>query len=430
MENIFDLAIVGAGPAGLMTAKTAAEMGLKVTLIEMKHDITKIKRACSAQFVMDEGYEKESLKIQNNKVSFPNNGFHITYTGDFLNITDNYYHSPSGNRIHLAHPDRRPFAVKFDKGHLLKDLLDDCEKHGVELRLETMATGGEDMGDYVRLDVKKQEDSSVINARKLVIAEGANAKVTGIFGFNEGRILFGVPFVLSYTIENTTGFEPHSWNQFYGSSYHPFAEIMIESSLEGNNAIELTIMGTKDNPPDKLFENLVKNSPMSKHFTNSRIIDQKGCSLKSYSPIKRPYSGNVLVIGDSAAHVEVLVQGAIMCGYHAAHAVKDELVGKRGFEQYTCWWNESFEFNRADPVEFVKLYGSLAFRPKYSDAELDYMFALLEGELLNGDFSQFEVPKKVWKAILAHKAKIQTERPSLFEKIKTIDELNQAGKLN
>lgn len=429
MKDIFDLAIVGAGPAGLMTAKTAAELGLKVTLFEMKQEIKKIKRACSAQFVMDEGYENESLRIQDNKIFFPKNGFHITYTGRLLSITDNYHHSPSGHKIHLAHPDHRPFAVKFDKGHLLQDLLDDCEKHGVELRSETIASGGEDMGNHVRLDVKKHENSTCINARKLVIAEGANAKVTGIFGFNEGRTLFGIPLVLSYTIEDTAGFEPHSWNQFYGSAYHPFAEIMVESSLEGNDAIKLTITGTKDFPPDKLFENLIKNSPMSKHFTNARIIDQKGCSLKSFSSIKKPYSGNVLVIGDSAAHVEVLVQGAIMCGYHAANAVKDELAGKNGFEQYTCWWNEAFDFNRADALELVKLYSGLAMRPKYSDEELDYMFALLEGEVLNGDFSQFEVPKKVWKAILAHKDQIQTERAILFDKIKHIDELNQAGKL-
>jgi flavin-dependent dehydrogenase len=34
MENIFDLAVVGAGPAGLMAAKTAAELGLKHLLLK------------------------------------------------------------------------------------------------------------------------------------------------------------------------------------------------------------------------------------------------------------------------------------------------------------------------------------------------------------------------------------------------------------
>lgn len=279
----------------------------------MKQDIKKVKRACSAQFVMDEGYENECLKIQDNKIFFPNNGFHITYTGRLLNIIDNYHHSPSGHKIHLAHPDHRPFAVKFDKGQLLQDLWEEGEKSGVDIRLETIASGGEDLGDHVRIDITKNENSSYIHARKLVIAEGANAKLTGIFGLNKGRSLFGTPSVLSYTMEGTTGFEPQSWNQFYGSAYHPFAEVMVGSSLDGNDAIELTIMGNKDLPPDKIFENLVKYSPISKHIANGRVIDKKGCSLKTFAPLKRPYSGNVLVIGDSAAHVEVIVQGAIMC---------------------------------------------------------------------------------------------------------------------
>lgn len=430
MENMLDLIVVGAGPAGLMTAKTAAELGLKVTVIEMKKDITHITRACSAQFVMDDGYENETLKIEDNKIIFTQNGFHINYTGRLLNIIDNYHFSPSGHKIHFAHPDRRPFAVKFEKGHLLGDLWKECEKLGVELRLETIAFGGEDMGDHVRVDIKNKTNTSSILAKKLVISEGANAKLTGLFGFNNERKHYGTPFVFSCIMEGTTGFEPQSWNQFYGSEYHPFAEVMIESAIEGNDAIELTIMGIKDMRPDVLFEKLIKDSPMSHHFTNARVIERRGCSLKSYDSLLKPYNKNVLVIGDSAAHIEVIVQGAIMCGYHAAHAIKDELMGINGFEKYTSWWDKAFDFNRIDPLEFVKLYGSLGMRPKYSDEELDYLFSLVEGELLNGNFSQFEVPKNVWKAILSHKAQIQSEQPSLFEKIKHIDELNSEGKLN
>jgi len=38
---IYDVAIVGAGPAGLMAAKTAAEKGLKVALIEKKSSVSR-----------------------------------------------------------------------------------------------------------------------------------------------------------------------------------------------------------------------------------------------------------------------------------------------------------------------------------------------------------------------------------------------------
>ena len=32
-----------------------------------------------------------------------------------------------------------------------------------------------------------------------------------------------------------------------------------------------------------------------------------------------------------------------MCGYRAANAVAKELSGERGFDEYTKWWQESFD---------------------------------------------------------------------------------------
>ena len=70
-----DVLIIDAGPAGLLAAYTAAKNGLSVAVVEMKRDITNINRACSAQFVLDEGYEGETLKIENGKMIFTKNGY-------------------------------------------------------------------------------------------------------------------------------------------------------------------------------------------------------------------------------------------------------------------------------------------------------------------------------------------------------------------
>jgi flavin-dependent dehydrogenase len=42
----YDVAIVGAGPTGLMAAKRGAEKGLRVVVIERKKDVSIIRRAC------------------------------------------------------------------------------------------------------------------------------------------------------------------------------------------------------------------------------------------------------------------------------------------------------------------------------------------------------------------------------------------------
>ncbi|MBW1853658.1 MAG: FAD-dependent monooxygenase, partial [Deltaproteobacteria bacterium] len=75
----YDVSIVGAGPAGLMAAKMAAEHGLKVILIEKRKDIAKVTRACCQHFIMDEDYEKEGIKVDGEKIIFPHNDFEVNY---------------------------------------------------------------------------------------------------------------------------------------------------------------------------------------------------------------------------------------------------------------------------------------------------------------------------------------------------------------
>lgn len=274
MNNIIDLLIIGGGPAGLMTAKTAIELGLKVTLVEKNKDFQQLRRACSAQFILDDGYENEFINLKDEKILFTKNNFEVNYTGKLVKVKNKYYTSPKGHRIHFALPNQKAFAVKFDKQKLLYDLYNECVNLGVDVRMSTLACGGSDKGNYVSVDLKGNT-TYTLNAKKVVIAEGANAKLTGLFGLNKGRVLHSTPLVFSWIVEGATGFKPQSWNQFYGSKYHPFAEVIIESAIEGTDAIEITIMGTKALRPDVLFKKFIKNSPMKHNFTNSHIIEKK-----------------------------------------------------------------------------------------------------------------------------------------------------------
>ena len=142
----------------------------------------------------------------------------------------------------------------------------------------------------------------------------------------------------------------------------------------------------------------------------------------------REYQGNVLAIGDSAAHIETVNQGAMMCGYHAGNAVADELDGKSGFESYTKWWNGAFEFNCENPMEQLKVMGALNIKRTLADDEIDYVFSLLENERHCGHFNQFEVPKNFWTDVLKHDDEIRKDHPSLYEKMAAIRMYKEQGK--
>lgn len=424
MAEVLDLVVVGAGPAGLMAAKTAAQKGLSVALIERKQDVSICRRACCAQFIMDDDYEQEALQVSEGQLNFPNNGFSVRYQGQTLGIVNKYYYSPKGHRVHFAHPDGRPLAVKFDKSRLLSDLAEDTAAAGVQMRMGTQAFCGEDRGDNVRIDVVHRGKKSQVMAKKAIVADGVNAHITNSLGLCQDRHLFAVALVGKYIVDGIEGIERDSWNLYYGRAYHSQSAVLLGPSLYGDQAFEITAMGNAKLLPENIFHNFSTKSPLAKNFANARVVDQHGCAVRAYSSVKKPYKGNVIAIGDSAAYVEVEVQGALMCGHRAGQAVVEEIDGQAGFSRYTNWWIESFEFNGADHLRVAQGY---ALVPTYTDDELDYLFSLAKGVVLEGTYSQYKTPRLMWDTFLKHQDKIENEMPQLHEKVKRLNDMTLSG---
>ena len=187
-------------------------------------------------------------------------------------------------------------------------------------------------------------------------------------------------------------------------------------------------MGIGDMKPKAFFEKLVKDSPLTPNLKDIRIVEKKGCSCKNFLALSTPYKGNVLAIGDSAAHIEVINQGAMMCGFHAGNAVAKELNGEAGFEDYTRWWKDAFEFNCDDPAELLKVYGAINIKRTLADDEIDYLFEMIQGEQHSGHFNQYEVPKNFWNAVLKHDDEIKKDNPALYEKMSEIRMYKEQGK--
>jgi flavin-dependent dehydrogenase len=414
MKQDFDAVIAGAGPAGLMAAASAAEAGLQVALIERRSHVAPIRRACCEQFILDENFQGETLRLEDSRIVFTQNGFTVDYHGPTRAVPDKYFFSPSGHRVHFAHPDRRAIVVLFDKGMLLQGLFERCLQLGVQLFSATSVRGAQEAPDGVTLSIVRGGRQERIKARKLVAADGVNAHVAEMLGLNRGRQRIARGLVLLSVLDSIAGYEEPSLRSYFGAGYKSFAPVIMGPSLAGDHARYVVVMGTPDKKPIQLFDEIRTNSPLAEIFAGARILNRKACVATVYSPLHTPCCGNTMVIGDAAAYVEVETQGALCCGFQAGRALARELDGRDGFAEYVRWWQDSFEFNREDCMQVAR---GFALVPTYQDDELDYLFALIADETLEGTYNQYKTPRLLWGAILQHTGHIQKERPELFEKI-------------
>ena len=419
-----EVAVIGAGPAGLMAAKTAAEQGVKVVVVEKRSDVSRITRACWQHFIMDDGYENECIQLQPGKVVFLRNGFEVAYNGPVHPLTDKYFISPRKRQVHFAHQDRRPIGVKFDKGILLLGLRESCERLGVQFRNGTVAYDAEDSAQGITLHLTCRNLKSTLRAQKVIIADGANSRIADALGMHRERTLFAIAHCIIYTLEGVKDFDQTAMKFYMGLAYQSKASVVILPTLSGEHVADMMIIGNKNDPPEQIFQNITTKGLLAPMLGQAKLLKRTGCALKAFTSLMVPFQGNALAIGDAAAYVEVENQGALMCGYHAGKAVAKELTGEKGFEAYTRWWQKSFEFNGPEALRVAQGY---ALVPTYRDDELDYLFALTEDEVLEGTISQYKTPRLLWDSILRHKEKIALERPELYAKIKRNHEMTLQG---
>ena len=418
MANRYDLIVVGGGTSGLEAAKTAAENGLKVALLERKTHPAKMYRSCAQMFLMNmDSFYNEQMYFsrEQKKWVFPVNNFSVNYSGDYREFYALHFIAPNAqDRIEVGDYEKNQSgqgtpAVVFDKGALLNGLFEEGHKAGVDYFLERNV-----------IDVRKTPEGVEIRTRRgerflgtfCIAADGVNSRLARILGLNRDRTFLHTSKANSYYV---TGVKFDRSEMICLGLCHDRGglgtiQFCLLPSVYRNDEYWLYIVG------QERFDFLVNKSPFSKWFHSVEITHTRCAITSNWSPAREPFKDNVVFVGDSVWFAEAENTGALLSGHKAAHAVSTALhtgmVNREGVIDYINWWKH----NWADTHDYKEFLCYPVFNRLFSEEEHNYLHSIVT-QKLPWTLNPFKLYDRLMQGIKPHMARISEEKPVLAQKI-------------
>jgi len=418
MGAMFDLIVVGGGPSGLEAAKTAAQNGLRVALLERKSHPAMIQRSCAQMFLMNmDGFYNEWMYFsrEQQRWIFPVNNFSVNYRGPYRDFYACHFIAPNAvDRIEIGDYEanaagRGRAAAVFDKGVLLDGLFEEGRAAGVSYYLERNVTHAGRVPQGV--EVRTREGDRLTGAF-CIAADGINSRLACVTGLNRERRFINTRKCLSHYVVGVE-FE-RSEAIFLGISYDqgglgpvPFC---LLPSVYREDEYWFFVSG------DEQYQFLTQQSHFKRWFPRLEITHTRACVVNNWSPAREPFKDNVIFVGDSCWFSEAENSGALLSGHRAAHAVCEALrrgqANRQGVMGYITWWQQNW-LQTHDYRDFL-CYP--LFNRMFSEDEYNYLHNMVKAKL-PWTLNPFKLYERVMMGLQPHVEQIRAERPELGRKI-------------
>jgi digeranylgeranylglycerophospholipid reductase len=356
----YDVVVVGGGPGGSMTARTLAEKGASVLMVEKRPEIGMPVRCGEGTGVA--GLREMGIKPHPKFIA-------QEIYGDFL-------YSPNGTKVDMRTETPNGYCLErrmFDK-HL--GIL--AAKAGAVVRTRTTATGLiTENGTVKGVKLRHFDDEYEVRSNVVVGADGIEGRIGRWAGMSNRTKLGEMTSNVQFEMVGIEMEEPNVLEFYLGGKYAPGGYVWIFPKGDDVANVGLGIRKTKEIALEYLKRFISDHDNLAKGSVASIVAG----GVPVQGPLEESVGNGVVLVGDSARHVDPLTGGGIYnamhCGTLAAGVIAEALAAgnfsKEFLQKYhELWWKEVGE----------GLMRSLRVKEiieKLSDDDLDKIAKFMQG---------------------------------------------------
>ncbi|HDD36863.1 MAG TPA: NAD(P)/FAD-dependent oxidoreductase [Archaeoglobus veneficus] len=326
---MYDVVVVGAGPAGSMAAKTAAENGLDVLMVEKRQEIG-VPVRCA------EGVSKaelaEFVEIDKKWIAAEVIGAKI--------------YSPDGSEVILSEE-----QAGNEVGYILERKIFDrylarlAAKAGADVIVKTSAVDLIRKDDIVKVKLRKMGEEWEVESKIVIGADGVESRIGKLAGIDTTLKLSEIESCVQYLMNNID-FDPNYTYFWIGNEIAPGGYIWLFPKGENAANVGIGVMPAKaKRKPKEYLDNFIKQK-----FEYGKIVEIVAGGVPVKGEIKTAVADNVMLAGDAAHHADPITGGGIInamkagkyAGIVAAQAIESKNYSAEFLRRYDMLWKNDF----------------------------------------------------------------------------------------
>ncbi|MDD1767879.1 MAG: NAD(P)/FAD-dependent oxidoreductase [Methanomassiliicoccales archaeon] len=335
MKHEYDVVVVGAGPAGSMTAKHAAQNGAKVLMIEKRQEIGSPVRC-------GEGISRGSL----NEVGITPDKKWIATEVDGAIIV-----SPNGHQFVINEKQAgNEVGMVLERDMFDKALAAEAAKAGAEILLKTSALGLIKEENTVK-GVKAISYGKAIDIRAgcVVGADGYESQVGRWAGIDTILKPADITSCFQYRLTNIK--HNYRYCEFIIGSAAPGGYVWIFPKDDHTANVGIGVLLSRLKKPGEVKGYLDRFIQKDERLRNGQPLDSVSGAVSVSPPIERTIADGLLLVGDAARVIDPITGGGIangcvtgVCaGKVLGKAARDGDFSSAILEEYERLWRDKLE---------------------------------------------------------------------------------------